>query len=77
MERESMDESPLEIATNIGESNMNNEDREQSVPKKSKQTRELIICGFCAKEYQGIGGLKHQLHYWPQNPNNVEKSNIE
>ena len=76
MARESMAESPLEIATNTGESNMNNEDGEQSVPKKSKQTRELIVCVFCAKEYQGIGGLKCQLHYCPLIPNNVEKSNF-
>ena len=76
MEGESLDESHLEIATNIGESNPNDEDGEQSVPKKSKQTRELIVCVFCAKEYQGIGGLKCQLHYCPLIPNNVEKSNF-
>ena len=77
MEGESLDESPLEIATNIGQSNPNNEDGEQSVPGKPKQTRELVVCAFCVNEYHGIGGLKRHLHYCPLNSNNIEKSNFD
>ena len=70
MEGESLDEATLEIPKNV-DSRTNDDDddeSEQPVAKKTKETRELVVCVFCGKEYHGIGGLKRHLHYCKFNP---------